>query len=67
MIVATYQTKAATVHIADDALQRLSPAQIERNRNHARAGAGQIARRAMERGEIEALTPEEWDRRYGGG
>lgn len=67
MIVATYQTKAATVHIADDALQRLSPAQIERNRNHARSVAGQIARRAMERGEIEGLTPEEWDRRYGSG
>lgn len=67
MIVATYQTKAATVQIADDALQRLSPAQIERNRNHARSVAGQIARRAMERGLVEALTPEEWDRRYGGG
>lgn len=67
MIVATYQTKGATVHIADDALQRLSPAQIERNRNHARAVAAQIARRAMERGEIEGLTPEEWDRRYGSG
>lgn len=67
MIVATYQTKAGTIQIDDDALQRLSPAQIERNRNHARAVAGQIARRAMERGEIEGLTPEEWDRRYGGG
>ena len=67
MIVATYNCKGVTVQIDDDALQRLSPAQIERNRNHARAVAGQIARRAMERGEIEALTPEEWDRRYGGG
>lgn len=67
MIVATYNCKGVTVQIDDDALQRLSPAQIERNRNHARSVAGQIARRAMERGEIEALTPEEWDRRYGNG
>ena len=36
-------------------------------RMHPKSVAGQIARRAMERGEIEALTPEEWDRRYGNG
>lgn len=67
VIVATYTTDKATVHIDDSALQRLSPAQIEANRNRARAVAAGIARRAMERGELEGLTMEEWEKRYGHG
>jgi hypothetical protein len=65
LIVQTIQTAAATVHIADDALQALSPAQVRANRIHAGRVAAQIAARAMERGAVEGLTPEEWRRRYG--
>ena len=65
MIVATYQTKGATVHIADDALQRLSPAQIRANRRYAQRLAGRLAYQAMERGLIEGITAEEFKQRYG--
>lgn len=65
MIVKTIQTTGATVHIADDVLRGLSPAQLAANIRYARRVAGRIAARAMERGAVEGLTPEEWAQRYG--
>jgi|GEM_PF-4510538 hypothetical protein len=67
MIVKTIQAEGAVVHIDDDVLRTLTPEQIEANRRQARAAAWGIAYRAMERGEVEGLTPEEWVRRYGDG
>lgn len=66
MIVKTIKTDAAVVHIDDDVLRSLTPTQVEANRRHARGVAWGIAYRAMERGAVEGLTPEEWNRRYGG-
>ena len=66
MIVKTIQTEGAVVHIDDDVLRGLTPAQLQRNLRRTRAVAAGIAYRAMLRGEVEGLTPEEWQRRYGG-
>jgi hypothetical protein len=64
-IVAVYQTKHATVYISDAYLASHTPAQIEANRREARAVAMGIFRHAMDRGRIEGITPEEWQRRFG--
>lgn len=65
MIVATYTTEKATIHIDDSALRRLSPAQISANRRYAQQLAGRLAYQAMLRGAIEGITPEEYRQRYG--
>lgn len=65
MIVKTIQAEGAVVHIDDDVLRGLTPGQIQDNRRQAQAVARRIAYRAMERGAVEGLTPEEWRRRYG--
>ena len=65
MIVATYNCKGVTVHIDDAALQQLTPEQISANRRNAQRLAGQLAARAMRRGEIEGITPEDYRERYG--
>ena len=65
LIVATYNCKGVTVQIDDAALQRLTPEQIAANRRNAQRLAGQLATRAMRRGEIEGITPEEYRARYG--
>lgn len=64
-IVATYQTAHATVYISDAYLAGHTPEQIEANRREARAVAMGIFRRAIDRGQIEGITPEEWQRRFG--
>ena len=65
MIVKTIQAEGAVVHIDDDVLRGLTPGQIQDNRRQAQAVARRIAYRAMERGEVEGLTPEEWTRQGG--
>lgn len=64
-IVAVYQTKHATVYISDAYLASHTPAQIEANRREARAVAMRIFRRAIDRGQIEGITPEQWQQRFG--
>lgn len=64
-IVAVYQTKHATVYISDAYLAIHTPEQIEANRRQARAVAMGIFRRAMDRGRIEGITPEQWQQRFG--
>lgn len=64
-IIATYSCSGVTVRIADDALAALSPEQLARNRRNVQRVASRILKRAMDRGEVEGLTPEEWRRRYG--
>ena len=64
-IVAAYQTAHATVYISDAYLASHTPAQIEANRREARAVAMGIFRRAMDRGQIEGITPEQWQQRFG--
>lgn len=63
MIVKTIQAEGAVVHIDDGVLRGLTPGQIQDNRRQAQAVARRIAYRAMERGAVEGLTPEEWRRR----
>lgn len=65
MIVATYNCSGVTVHVDDAALRELTPEQIAANRRSAQRLAGQLAVRAMQRGEIEGIEPEEYRRRYG--
>lgn len=64
-IIATYSCSGVTVQISDAVLSGLSPEQLARNRRSARRVASRILKRAMDRGEVEGLTPEEWQRRYG--
>lgn len=64
-IIATYSCSGVTVRIADDALAALSPEQLARNRRNIQRVASRILKRAMDRGEVEGLAPEEWRRRYG--
>ena len=64
-IVAVYQTAHATVYISDAYLAGHTPEQIEANRRQARAVAMGIFRRAMDRGRIEGITPEQWQKRFG--
>ena len=64
-IVAVYQTKHATVYISDAYLASHTPAQIEANRREARAVAMGIFRRAIDRGQIEGITTEQWQQRFG--
>ena len=65
MIVATYNCSGVTVHVDDAALRQLTPEQIAANRRSAQRLAGQLAVRAMQRGEVEGIQPEEYRRRYG--
>ena len=64
-IVAAYQTSHATVYISDAYLAGHTPEQIEDNRRQARAVAMRIFRRAIDRGQIEGITPEQWQKRFG--
>ena len=64
-IIASYPRTGVTVKISDAALGRLSPEQLERNLRSAQRVASRILRRAMDRGEVDGLAPEEWQRRYG--
>lgn len=64
-IVAVYQTKHATVYISDEYLASHTQAQIEANRREARAVAMGIFSRAIDRGQIEGITPEQWQQRFG--
>lgn len=64
-IVAVYQNKHATVYISDEYLASHTPAQIEANRREASAVAMRIFRRAIDRGQIEGITPEQWQKRFG--
>lgn len=64
-IVAAYRSAHATVYISDAYLAGHTPEQIEANRRQARAVAMGILRRAMDRGQIEGITPEQWQQRFG--
>lgn len=64
-IIATFNSTGATVQISDAAFAGLAPEQLRRNRGQTQRVASRILRRAMERGEVEGLPPEEWHRRYG--
>lgn len=64
-IIASYNCSGVTVRISDAVLAGLSPAQLAANRREAQRVASRILDRAVERGTVEGLTPEEWQRRYG--
>ena len=65
MIVATYKFTGVTVHIDDCLLRQLTPEQIAANRRNAQRLAGQLAMKAMLRGDIEGITREEYLAKYG--
>ena len=64
-IVAEYRCGGVTVRISDAAFAGLTPEQLQRNRRNAQRVASGILARAMDRGDVEGIPPEEWERRYG--